>query len=218
MKLGPFFFSKLAIGMHRGQMGPAVSANVQGDLLRELSRDYPSLTQIPGGVLFSDPSKGRVLIVDQIRVEASENSPSISVTTVDRMSEDLRKTMPAVSFPPPYAVRIEGMGTIQALGGLDPVSALKAHAPSDDAWSDVAGPCRYACVRYLFATPDGGQRDVHVEPLFAQPDKFYVMVVTTAGVPRSSLDEAMRFARQEVDVIERVSDRIVSDIAERAKT
>lgn len=214
MNLGPFFFSKLAIGVHRGQIGPAVTPNVQGDLLRELSRDYPSLTQIPGGVLFSDPGKGRALILDQMRVEASENSPNISAATVDRFGEDLRKAMPAISFPPPYSLRIEGMGTIQALEGLDPVAALRAHAPPNEGWNEIAGTCRYSCVRYLFVTDDGGQRDVHVEPLFAQPDKFYIMVVTTTGMPRQSLDDVIRRSRQEVDVIERLSDRIVSDIAE----
>jgi hypothetical protein len=212
MKVGPFFFNKVAIGVHRGQIGPPVSSNAQGDLLRELARDYPSLTQIPGGVLFTDAGKGRALIIDQTRVEASENSPNISMETIDRMGDDLRKTMPLVSFPPPYGLRIEGTGTIQALEGLDPVVALKAHAPPDEQWTEIAGPCRYACVRYLFVTDDGGQRDVHVEPLFAQPDKFYVMVVTTTGMPSQTLDNVLTRARQEVDVMERLSDRIVSDI------
>ena len=215
MKVGPFFFSKIVVGMHRGQMVPPISSNVQGDLLRELARDYPSLTQIPGGVLFSDPGKGRALIIDQARVEVSENGQHVSIASVDRMGDDLRKTVPLVSFPPPFGLRVEGTGTIQALEGLDPVSALKAHAPPDEAWSEIAGPCRFACVRYLFVTDDGGQRDVHVEPLFAQPDKFYVMVVTTTGMPSQSLDNALARARQEVGIMEHLSDRIVSDIVER---
>jgi len=215
MKLGPFSFSKLAVALHRTAMGPPLAANVQGELLRELSRDYPTLTQIPGGVLFTDPAKGRAFVIDQQRIEVSENSPNISGATLDRINQDFSRTLPFVSFPPPYGLRFEGLGTIQAMEGLDPVEALKSYAPPDDSWGQIAGSCRYACVRYLFVTPEGAQRDVHVEPLFSAPDRFYVLVVTSGGVPGASLSETMQRAQQEMDVIERLSDRIVGDIAER---
>jgi len=215
MKLGPFSFSKISVALHRGTMGPPVAPNVQGDLLRELHRDYPTLTQVPGGVLFTDPAKGRALVIDQQRVEVSENSPTISAATIDRINQDFSKTLPFVSFPPPYGLRFEGVGTVQAMGGFDPVEALKAYAPPDDSWNQIAGTCRYACVRYLFVTPEGAQRDVHVEPLFAAPDRFYVLVVTSGGTPGPSLPETMQRAHQEMDVIERLSDRIVGDIADR---
>ena len=184
-------------------------------MLRALGNEYPTLTQVAGGIFFSDPAKGRALIVDQTRVEVSENQPNLSPASVNRLTGDLQKAIPLLAFPPPYRVRVEGMGTIQAMEGLNPVEVLKAHAPPNAVWNEIAGPCAFACVRYLFTTEDGGQRDVHVEPLFAQPDKFYVMAVTMGGGEGwPSLDAAMNYAQYEVQLIERLSDRIVSDLAE----
>jgi hypothetical protein len=56
-----------------------------------------------------------------------------------------------------------------------------------------------------------------VEPLFAQLDKFYVMIVSfSSGQGVASLDDAMQQAHDEVGVIERLSNRIVADIVESA--
>jgi hypothetical protein len=54
---------------------------------------------------------------------------------------------------------------------------------------------------------------MHVEPLFAQPDKFYVMVLSVPGSGSPTLDDAMGRARREAEIIERLSDRVVSDLA-----
>ena len=62
----------------------------------------------------------------------------------------------------------------------------------------------------------GVQRDLHIEPLFAQADKFYVMAVSMngqQGVP--TLDAAMAQAHDEIDIIERLSNRIVSGSGRR---
>jgi hypothetical protein len=198
-------------------MSPPIDANVQGDLLRELRHGYPSLTQIPNGVLFSDPAKGRAMIIDQTHVEASENSPHVAPAALDRLINDFRVAVPVIDFQPPYRVRVEGTGTIQALEGVNPAQVLLEHAPPRLAWDQIGGRCTHACVRYLFTDDAGIQRDVHVEPLFAQPDKFYVMAISIngAGVV-DSLDAAMQQAHNEVDVIERLSDRIVSDLVNGA--
>jgi hypothetical protein len=182
-------------------------------LLRELHRDYPTLTQIPGGAMFTDPPKGRVLIVDPIKIELTEmNTPSVS-SAVDRMHDDLRKIIPVLKVMPPFRVKVEGAGTIQAMEGLDPVTALKSYAPPRPSWSDLAGSCAFAGLRYVFTAEDGAQHDVHVEPLFAQPDKFFITITAAAGSQGSaSLDEAIDAARHESEVIERLSDRIVNDI------
>lgn len=192
---------------------------MQGDLLRELARDYPSLTQIPNGVLFTDATKGRALIIDQTRIEVSENGAHVSTNALEQMQADLHKTVPLIDMAPPYRVRVEGTGTIQALEGLDPGEVLRNYAPPNPAWDSVGGRCTHSCVRFLFTGPDGTQRDVHIEPLFAQPDKFYVMAVSMnapTGVP--TLERAMHVAQDEVGLIERLSDRIVSDIAEPTRT
>jgi len=186
---------------------------VQGELLRELHRDYPTLTQIPGGAMFTDPPKGRVLIVDPTKIELTEmNTPSVS-TAVERMHQDLRKIVPVLNIVQPFRIKVEGAGTIQALEGLDPVAALKAYAPARESWSDLVGRCAFAGLRYVFAMDDGTQHDVHVEPLFAQPDKFFI-TITAAGGPNgsASLDEAIATAHHESEVFERLSDRIVNDI------
>jgi hypothetical protein len=199
--------------LYRNTISPPLAPNVQGDLLRELHRDYPSLTQIPNGVLFADPAQGRALIIDQTHVEASENNPHVSPAALGRMQADVRIAVPIVDFSPPYRVRVEGTGTIQALEGVDPAEVLLAHAPPQPGWDEIGGRCTHACVRYLFTAPNGVQRDVHVEPLFAQPDKFYVMVVSMNGnLGVDSLEVAMRQAQDEFDIIERLSDRIVADI------
>jgi len=205
--------------LYRNTLSAPLPASVQGDLLRELSRDYPSLTQIPNGVLFADATKGRALIIDQTRIEVSENGAHVSTNALEQMQADLHKTVPLIDIAPPYRVRIEGTGTIQALEGLDPAAVLRNYAPPNPAWDSVGGHCTHSCVRFLFTGDDGTQRDVHVEPLFAQPDKFYVMAVSMnapTGVP--SLERAMRVAQDEVGLIERLSDRIVSDIAEPTRT
>jgi len=186
---------------------------VQGELLRELHRDYPTLTQIPGGAMFTDPPKGRVLIVDPTKIELTEmNTPSVSAA-VDRMHEDLRKIVRVLNILPPFRIKVEGAGTIQALEGLDPVAVLKSYAPPRPSWSELVGRCAFAGLRYVFASEDGAQHDVHVEPLFAQPDKFF-MTITNAAGPQgsSSLDEAIGTARHEAEIIERLSDRIVTDV------
>jgi hypothetical protein len=182
--------------------------------LRELHRDYPTLTQIPGGAMFTDPPKGRVMIVDPTKIELTEmNTPSVS-SAVDRMHEDLRKIVPLLHISPPFRLKVEGAGTIQALEGLDPVGVLKAYAPPRDSWSNLAGACAFAGLRYVFAAEDGAQHDVHVEPLFAQPDKFFITITSSTGPQGAlSLDAAIDHARHESEVIERLSDRIVNDIA-----
>ena len=214
MKLGPFRFSKIAIALFRVSAGPALTPAVQGELLRELHREYPSLTQIPEGVLFSDAPKGRAFVIDRAKLELSEDSPASVALAIDRMRDDLRKTIQLLAFPPPYRLQVVGEGTIQALEGLDPVSALKTHAPPRDGWDGIAGRCNFAGVRYVFGTSDGERRDLRVEPLFAQPDKFYLSIVST-GEPQGvqSLDEAIAHARREAELMERLSDRITADIA-----
>ena len=190
---------------------------MQGDLLRELHRDYPSLTQIPNGVLFADAATGRTLFIDQSRIETAASGAHVPVSAIDQMQNELRTVVPIVAYGPPYRVRIEGTGTIQALEGVNPTDVLRSHAPPEPSWDVIGGRCTHACVRYLFTADDGTQRDVHVEPLFAQPDKFYVMVVSfNSGPGVASLDDAMHQAHDEVGVIERLSNRIVADIVESA--
>ena len=164
--------------------------------------------------MFTDPPKGRVLIVDPTKIELTEmNTPSVSAA-VDRMHDDLRKILPVLNVLPPFRVKVEGAGTIQAMEGLDPVTVLKSYAPPRSTWSDLAGPCAFAGLRYVFAAEDGTQHDVHVEPLFAQPDKFFITITAAAGPQGSaSLEAAIDAARHESEVIERLSDRIVNDIA-----
>jgi hypothetical protein len=193
--------------------GQPLDAGVQGELLRELHRDYPTLTQIPGGAMFTDPPKGRVLIVDPAKIELTEmNTPSVS-GAVDRMHDVLRKIVPLLNVQPPYRVKVEGAGTIQALEGLDPVAALKAYAPPLQSWDDLVGRCAFAGLRYVFSDDEGNQHDVHVEPLFAQPDKFFMTITAAAGPQGSAtLDDAIDTARRESEIIERLSDRIVNDI------
>ena len=164
--------------------------------------------------MFTDPPKGRVLIVDPTKIELTEmNTPSVSAA-IDRMQEDLRKILPILNVATPFRLKVEGAGTIQSMEGLDPVTVLKSYAPPLDSWSDLAGRCAFAGLRYVFASEDGTQHDVHVEPLFAQPDKFF-MTITAASGPQgsASLDEAIESARHEAEVMERLSDRIVHDIA-----
>lgn len=164
--------------------------------------------------MFTDPQKGRVLIVDPTKVELTEmNTPSVS-DAVDRMHECLRKVLPVLRVSPPFRIKVEGAGTIQALEGLDPVGVLKAYAPPRQSWSELVGRCAFAGLRYVFASEDGAQHDVHVEPLFAQPDKFFMTITNAAGPQGSaSLDDAIELARREAEIIERLSDRIVNDIA-----
>ena len=183
-------------------------------MLRELHRDYPTLTQIPGGAMFTDPPKGRVLIVDPTKIELTAmNTPSV-VSAVERMHDDLRKILPVLHISPPFRLRVEGAGTIQALEGLDPVAVLKAYAPPRDSWTSLAGRCAFTGLRYVFAADDGAQHDVHVEPLFAQPDKFFITTTSSTGPSGvTSLDQAIEHARRESEIIERLSDRMVNDIA-----
>lgn len=199
--------------MYRPAPVAPLSANAQADLLRELHTDYPSLQQIPGGVIFSDPPNGRVLLIDQTKVETIENNPNSPFDAIERMRGVFRKTVPVLQYPAPFHVRIDGAGVIQAMEGLNPTQVLLQHAPPREEWSAVAGPCSFAGLRYIFRSDDGGQRDVHIEPLFAQPDKFYVMVLGVSGVGVPTLDDAMAQARREAEIIERLSDRLVSDLA-----
>lgn len=201
------------MGLYRPAPVAPLSANTQADLLRELHRSYPSLQQIPGGVLFSDPPAGRMLLIDQTKVESVENSPNAPLDAIARMHADFERSIPVLQYPPPFHLKIEGAGTIQAMEGLNPTAVLMRHAPPSARWSELAGPCAFAGIRYIFRTDDGMQRDVHIEPLFAQPDKFYVMVLSVAGSGAGSLDEVMQRARQETELMERLSDRVVSDIA-----
>ena len=187
---------------------------MQGELLRELHHDYPTLTQIPSGAMFTDPAKGRVLIVDPAKLELTEmNTPSVSAA-VDRMHDVLRKIVSVLHVEPPFRLRVEGAGTIQALEGLDPVAVLKAYAPPRPSWSELAGDCAFAGLRYVFAAADGAQHDVHVEPLFAQPDKFFITAVASTGPQgASSIEDAVRHARLESEIIERLGDRIAAAIS-----
>jgi hypothetical protein len=203
---------KLSVGLYRPAPAPPLSANAQADLLRELHAEYPSLQQIPGGVLFSDPPKGRVLIIDQTKVESVENNPNSPFDAIERMRTVFQKSVPVVEYQAPFHVRIDGAGTILAMEGLNPTQVLLQHAQPNEAWNGIAGACAFAGVRYIFRSDDGGQRDVHIEPLFAQPDKFYVMVLSVAGAGLPTLDAAIERARFEAGVIERLSDRIVSDL------
>lgn len=165
--------------------------------------------------MFSDPPKGRVLIVDPGKIELTAmNAPSV-VGAIDKMHEDLRRIVPSLHVAPPFRLRVEGAGTIQAMEGLDPVAVLKAYAPPLPTWTDLAGRCTFAGLRYVFATDEGSQHDVHVEPLFAQPDKFFVTIVSSTGPQGvASIDAAIDHARHEAEIIERLSDRIVNDIAD----
>ncbi len=199
--------------------GPPLDPGMQGELLKELHRDYPSLTQIQGGVLFSDPPKGRTLVIDQARVESTETSPRSATQAIERISDEFQKTLRVVAYPAPYRVKVEADGTIQAWEGLDPVEVLKRHAPPRAEWDALGGTCKFACVRYLFATADGGQRDIRVEPLFQAPDKFYTSAASMPGANAcATLEAAMDRARQEADIIERLSDRLVADIAGESQT
>jgi len=164
--------------------------------------------------MFTDPPKGRVLIVDPSKIELTEmNVPAVSAA-VDRMRDDLRKIVPVLHVVPPFRLKVEGAGTIQALEGLDPVATLKAYAPPRATWSEVAGKCAFAGLRYVFAGDDGTQHDVHLEPLFSQPDKFFITITSSTGPQgAASLDAAIDQARHESELIERLSDRIVADVA-----
>jgi len=214
IKLGPFSFLKLSLGLYRPAPAAPLSANAQADLLRELHSDYPSLQQIPGGVIFSDPPRGRMLLIDQTKVETVENNPNSPFDAIDRMRSVIDKVVPIVQYAAPFHVRIDGAGTIQAMEGLNPTSVLLRHAPPRQEWNAIAGTCSFAGLRYIFRSEDGGQRDVHVEPLFAQPDKFYVMVLSVPGSAAPTLDDAMERARAEAEIIERLSDRMVTDLAQ----
>ena len=202
------------MGLYRFPPGQPLDSGVQGELLRELHRDYPTLTQIPAGAMFTDPPKGRVLIVDPAKIELTAmNTPSIN-GAIDRMHDDLRKIVPLLHFLPPFRLKVEGAGTIQALEGLDPVAVLKAYAPPRPSWTELAGRCTFTGLRYVFAADDGAQHDVHVEPLFAQPDKFFITITSSTGPQGvASLDAAVDHARAESETIERLSDRLVHDIA-----
>ncbi len=204
---------KLSVGLYRPVPGAPLSSDTQANLLRELHRDYPSLQQVPGGVIFSDPNAGRMLLIDQTKVESIENSPNAPFDAINRMHVDFEKSIPILDYTPPFHLKIEGAGTIQAMEGLNPTAVLQQYAPANKRWAELAGTCAFTGIRYIFRTKDGTQRDVHIEPLFAQPDKFYVMVLSVAGAGCSSLDDVMQRAHQETEVIERLSDRVVSDIS-----
>src|SRR5579872_1582882 len=161
IKLGPFAFMKLSVGLYRPAPVAPLSANTQADLLRELHRSYPSLQQIPGGVLFSDPPAGRMLLIDQTKVESVENSPNAPLDAITRMHADFERSIPVLQYPPPFHLKIEGAGTIQALEGLNPTAVLMRYAPPNARWSELAGDCAFAGIRYIFRTQDGMQRDVH---------------------------------------------------------
>jgi hypothetical protein len=213
VKLGPFAYMKLGIGLYRPAPVAPLSPNVQADLLRHLHAEYPALQQVPGGVLFSDPATGRVLVIDQTKIEAVEHNPNSPPDAVERIRLTFRKVVPVVAYAAPFFVRVDGAGTIQALEGLNPTQVLLEHARPREEWQAVAGTCAFAGLRFIFRTFDGGQRDLHVEPLFAQPDKFYLMVASSAGSGAATLDAALDRAREEAALIERLSDRIVSDLA-----
>ena len=212
IKVGPFSFLKLSVSLHRPVPAAPLSANAQADLLRELVSDYPALQQIPGGVIFSDPPRGRMLLIDQTKVELVENNPNSPFDAIDRMHGVFQKAVPVVQYGAPFFVRIDGAGTIQAMEGLNPTQVLLQHSPPREEWNQIAGACTSAGLRYIFRSEDGGQRDMHVEPLFAQPDKFYVMVLSVPGAGSPTLDDAMGRARREAEIIERLSDRVVSDL------
>lgn len=213
INLGPFSFMKLSVGLYRPAPAAPLSANAQADLLRELHADYPSLQQIPGGVIFSDPGRGRALLIDQTKVETVENNPNSPFESIGRMQGVLHKAIPIVQYSAPYFVRIDGAGTIQAMAGLNPAQVLLQHAPAEEDWNTIAGTCSFAGLRYIFRN-EAGQRDVHIEPLFAQPDKFYVMVLSVPAAGLTTLDEALARARSEAEIIEKLSDRIVNDLVE----
>ena len=217
MNLAPLNFTKISVGLYRNTGAPPIAPATQGELLRELHRDYPSLTQIPSGVLFADPAKGRALLIDQTRVEASENSLHVPSSAIEAMQSDLQRTVPIVDYAPPYRVRVEGAGTIQALEGVDPAEVLRTCAPPDPGWNEIGGKCTHVCVRFLFTSAEGIQRDAHVEPLFAQQDKFYVMIVSFMAAPgAATLTVAFEQARDEVAIIGRLGNRIVADIVDRS--
>ncbi len=207
---------KLSVGLYRPAPVAPLSANAQAELLRELHAEYPSLQQIPGGVLFSDPPRGRMLLIDQTKVESVENNPNSPFESIDRMRGIFAKSIPVVQYPPPFHLRVDGAGTIQALEGLNPTQVLLQRAHPREEWNSIAGGCTFAGLRFIFRTPDGGQRDVHIEPLFAQPDKFYVMIISAAGSGSPTLEAAMDRARDETEVIEHLSDRIVADLTGNA--
>jgi hypothetical protein len=203
---------KLSVGLYRPAPVAPLSANAQADLLRELHDEYPSLQQIPGGVLFSDPPRGRMLLIDQTKVETVENNPNSPFDAIARMRGVFTKSIPLVHYPPPFHVRVDGAGVIQAMEGLNPTQVLLQYAHPHEGWNAIAGTCAFAGLRYIFRTADGGQRDVHIEPLFAQPDKFYVMIVSAGGAGFPTLEAALNQAREEAAIIEDLSDRIVSDL------
>ena len=154
-----------------------------------------------------------MLLIDQTKVETVENNPNSPFDAIERMRGVFAKAVPVVQYAAPFFVRIDGAGTIQAMEGLNPTQVLLQHAPPRKEWNAIAGSCSFAGLRYIFRTDDGGQRDVHVEPLFAQPDKFYVMVLSVPGAGLPTLDGAMERARAEAEIIERLSDRVVSDLS-----
>ena len=143
----------------------------------------------------------------------------VPVSAIDTMQSDLQRAVPILDYDPPFRVRVEGTGTIQALEGVDPAAVLRAFAPPDPAWNAIGGQCTHSCVRFLFTSADGVQRDVHVEPLFAQADKFYLMIVSFTAAPgAATLPEALDRSRSEIAVIERLGDRIVADIVDTSRT
>ena len=125
IKLAPFNFFKITVGLYRIVPGPPLDPGMQGELLKELHRDYPSLTQIQGGVLFSDPPKGRTLIIDQARVESTETSPRSATQAIERIGDEFQKTLTHVVSGPMPRERIEARRLLALGGGLDPVAVLK---------------------------------------------------------------------------------------------